>query len=81
MLAWIGLGNGPYGRRTSPEGEAIEVTYDEHTVVLHGITHSGTISVSNPLRGIAERWAQQQLEAMRRLLDGCAPATTGGIRG
>ncbi|MGE4427164.1 MAG: C39 family peptidase [Solirubrobacteraceae bacterium] len=81
VLAWIGLGDGPYGRWTSPEGKAIKVNYNEHTVVLHGVTRDGTISVSNPLQGTAERWTPQQFEAMWRLLGGRALATTGGIQG
>lgn len=80
VLAWIGLGDGPYGRWTSPEGKAIKVNYNEHTVVLHGITRDGTISVSNPLQGTAERWTQQRFEAMWRLLGGRALATTEGIQ-
>lgn len=80
VLAWIGLGDGPYGRWTSPEGKPIKVNYNEHTVVLHGITRDGTISVSNPLQGTAERWTPQQFEAMWRLLGGRALATTEGIR-
>ncbi|MEV4422138.1 C39 family peptidase [Patulibacter sp. NPDC049589] len=81
VLAWIGLGDGPYGRWTSPEGKAIKVNFNEHTVVLHGITRNGTISVSNPLKGTAERWTPRQFEAMWRLLGGRALATTGGIQG
>lgn len=81
VLAWIGLGDGPYGRWTSPEGKAIKVNYNEHTVVLHGIARDGTISVSNPLQGTAERWTPRQFEAMWRLLGGRALATTGGIQG
>ncbi len=80
ILAWIGLGDGPYGRWTSPEGKAIKVNYNEHTVVLHGITRDGTIAVSNPLQGTAERWTPQQFEATWRLLGGRALATTQGIR-
>lgn len=80
VLSWVGLGDGPYGRWISPEGRAIRVNFNEHTVVLHGITRAGTISVSNPLEGTAERWTPQQFEAMWRLLGGRALATTGAQR-
>lgn len=76
VLAWVGLGAGPYGRWTAPTGKTINVNFNEHTVVLHGITRDGTISVSNPLQGTAERWTQQKFESMWRLLGGRALATT-----
>lgn len=68
VIAWVGLGDGPYDTWQTPAGETITVNLNEHTVVLRGINQDGTISVSNPLHGTAETWSRQQFEAMWQLL-------------
>lgn len=76
VMAWVGLGAGPYGSWTSPQGKTINVNFNEHTVVLRGLSDDGTISISNPLEGTAERWTMAQFQAMWRRLGGRALATT-----
>lgn len=68
VIAWVGLGDGPYDTWQTPAGKTITVNLNEHTVVLRGINQDGTISVSNPLHGTAETWSRQQFEAMWQLL-------------
>lgn len=75
VMVWIGLGDGPYGTWQTPDAKPIRVNFNEHTVVLHGIDGDGTISVSNPLQGTAERWSRQKFEAMWELLDRRALST------
>jgi uncharacterized protein YvpB len=75
VMAWVGLSDGPYGRWATPDGRTIEVNFGEHTVVLHGINSDGSVDVSNPLEGTAERWSREQFETMWNRLGHRALAT------
>lgn len=75
IMAWVGLGDGPYDTWQTPDGNSVRVNFNEHTVVLHGIDRDGTILVSNPLQGTAERWSRQKFEVMWELLDRRALST------
>lgn len=68
LIAWVGLGDGPYDTWQSPQGKTINVNFNEHTVVLRGINRDGTISVSNPLEGTAETWSREKFQSMWQLL-------------
>ncbi|MEJ7797519.1 MAG: C39 family peptidase [Solirubrobacteraceae bacterium] len=68
LIAWVGLGDGPYDSWQTPQGRTVKVNFNEHTVVLRGIDRDGAISVSNPLEGTAETWSREKFEAMWQLL-------------
>jgi len=68
VMAWVGLGDGPYDTWQTPQGRSVTVNFNEHTVVLRGIDRDGSISVSNPLLGTAETWSREKFEAMWQLL-------------
>ena len=68
VMAWVGLGNGPYGKWRSPAGRRIRVNFNEHAVVLRGVAADGSIFVANPLRGTAETWTPEKFVARWTLL-------------
>ena len=75
VMAWVGLGSGPFGSWRTPAGRPVRVNFNEHTVVLTGILPDGRLAVVNPLRGTREIWTQQQFESMWALLGRRALAT------
>jgi len=68
VLAWVALGDGPYGTWRSPAGKAIRVNFSEHTVVLTGVRADGSLSVINVLAGTREVWSRQTFQARYDLL-------------
>jgi uncharacterized protein YvpB len=64
VMAWVGLGNGPFGHWRSPSGRRIDVNFDEHAVVLVGMRASGSLEVVNPLHGTRELWTRAEFETM-----------------
>lgn len=62
VMAWVGLGEGPYGNWTSPAGKPINVNFNEHTVVLTGVRSDGSFSVVNVLQGTREVWSPALFE-------------------
>jgi len=68
VMVWIGLADGPYGGWRSPRGTPIQVNFNEHTIVLTGITRGGDLRVVNPLQGTLERWSRARFEAAWKLL-------------
>ncbi len=64
VMAWVGLGAGPYASWRSTAGRSIDVNLNEHTVVLTGIRADGMLRVMNPLTGTRELWSQQSFESM-----------------
>lgn len=62
VMAWVGLANGPYGQWRTPTGKLVRVNFNEHAVVLSGLTTSGKVQVSNPLAGTREVWSKQTFE-------------------
>jgi uncharacterized protein YvpB len=75
VMAWVGLSDGPYGSWTAPSGRPVRVNFGEHTVVLHGITRSGGLLVSNPLDGTRVTWTQAEFELLYDRLGHRALAT------
>ena len=76
VLAWIGLGDGPYRDWISPEGRPIRVNLNEHTVVLTGIRRDGSLELVNVLQGTREVWSRADFEQAWALLGRRALATT-----
>ena len=64
VMAWVGLGAGPYAQWRSAAGRRIEVNLNEHVVVLAGITSDGQLRVMNPLAGTRELWTKPRFEMM-----------------
>jgi uncharacterized protein YvpB len=67
VLAWVGLGAGPYLSWLTPSGREITVNLDEHTVTLVG-AGPGYVLVNNPLTGKRERWSDALFSYRWRLL-------------
>ena len=76
VLAWIGLGDGPYRDWISPEGQPIRVNLNEHTVVLTGVRRDGSLELVNVLQGTREVWSRADFEQAWALLGRRALATT-----
>ena len=74
VLAWIGLGDGPYREWVTPEGRPIRVNLNEHTVVLTGVRRDGSLDVVNVLEGTREVWSRARFEAAWSLLGSRAAA-------
>lgn len=62
VLAWIGLADGPYRDWITPQGRAIRVNLNEHTVVLTGLRPDGSLELVNVLRGTREVWSRARFE-------------------
>jgi uncharacterized protein YvpB len=67
VLAWVGLGAGPYLSWMTPSGRKITVNLDEHAIVLVG-AGPGYVLVNNPLTGARERWSEELFNYRWRLL-------------
>jgi uncharacterized protein YvpB len=68
VMAWVGLGDGPYRSWRSPSGRPIRVNLNEHTVVLTGVRRDGSLSVVNVLEGTRETWSRAEFERDWELL-------------
>jgi uncharacterized protein YvpB len=64
VMAWVGLANGPYGQWQTPAGRLVRVNFNEHAVVISGLTAAGIVQVINPLTGTRELWTKLTFEAM-----------------
>jgi len=62
VMAWVGLADGPYGQWRTPTGKLVRVNFNEHAVVLSGVTASGRLQISNPLAGTSQLWSRQTFE-------------------
>lgn len=67
VLAWVGLGAGPYLSWLTPSGREITVNLDEHAVTLVG-AGPGYVLVNNPLTGRRERWSDALFSYRWKLL-------------
>lgn len=76
VMAWIGLGDGPYRDWITPDGRAIRVNLNEHTVVLTGVRRDGSLELVNVLQGTREVWSRARFEQAWALLGQRALATT-----
>lgn len=76
VLAWVGLGDGPYREWTAPDGRAVSVNLNEHTVVLTGMRRDGSLELVNVLEGTREVWSRARFEQAWALLGQRALATT-----
>lgn len=74
VMAWIGLGDGPYRAWTSPTGKPIRVNLNEHTVVLTGVRADGSLELVNVLQGTREVWSKARFEQAWALLGNRAVA-------
>lgn len=68
VMAWVGLGDGPYRAWTSPSGRSIRVNLNEHTIVLTGMRADGSLDVVNVLQGTRENWTRSRFEQAWALL-------------
>jgi uncharacterized protein YvpB len=64
VMVWIGLSDGPTGTWTSPQGRPVTVNFGEHSVVVHGISRDGTLTVADPLTGTTQRWTPDQFRLL-----------------
>lgn len=64
VMTWVGLGDGPFATWRSPAGRTVRVNFNEHAVVLTGVTPDGRVRVVNVLGGTLETWTQSQLLTM-----------------
>lgn len=75
VIAWTGLGDGPYREWITPDGRRTRVNLNEHTVVLTGMRRDGSLELVNVLRGTREVWSRSRFEPAWRLLGRRALAT------
>lgn len=76
VMAWVGLGDGPYRSWRSPSGRPIRVNLNEHAVVLTGRRADGAVELVNVLHGTRELWSRYRFERAWALLGGRALAAT-----
>jgi uncharacterized protein YvpB len=57
LLAWVGLGDGPYASWVTPAGRRVTANSSEHAVVLVG-AGPGYVLVDDPLNGQRVRWSE-----------------------
>lgn len=76
VMAWVGLGDGPYRSWRSPAGRRVTVNMNEHTVVVTGLRADGSLDVVNVLQGTREVWSKAQFERGWQLLGRRGLATT-----
>jgi uncharacterized protein YvpB len=67
VLAWVGLGAGPYLSWLTPEGREVTVNLDEHAITLVG-AEPGYVLVNNPLTGRREHWSEALFSYRWKLL-------------
>ncbi|MBI2690448.1 MAG: C39 family peptidase [Solirubrobacterales bacterium] len=68
VMAWMGLGDGPFTSWVTKSGKPVNVNLNEHTVVLTGIDRTGTLRMVDPLTGTRKEMSQSEFEAMWTLL-------------
>lgn len=76
VMAWVGLGDGPYRSWQTPDGRPITVNLNEHTIVVTGVRNDESLEVMNVLQGTREAWSREQFERAWQLLGRRALATT-----